>query len=70
MPSGCQTGHSVRFFQKRLQSYVTNYFVSMFCYVCHASAAADIRAMHDPAALLQEAMQLIEQTQESVRRQV
>ena len=36
MPSGCQTGHSVRFFQKRLQSYMTNYFVSMFCYVCHA----------------------------------
>jgi len=26
-------------------------------------------AMHDPTAPLQEAMQLIEQTQESVRRQ-
>jgi hypothetical protein len=34
-----------------------------------AYSAADVRAMHDPAALLQEAMQLIEQTQESIRRQ-
>jgi hypothetical protein len=29
MPSGCQTGHSLLFFQKRLQSYEANYFVSM-----------------------------------------
>ena len=43
MPSGCQTGHSVRFFQKRLQSYVTNYFVSVFCYVCHASILSCFR---------------------------
>ena len=35
-----------------------------------AYSAVDIRAMHAPAALLQEAMQLIEQTQESMRRQV
>jgi pentatricopeptide repeat protein len=33
-----------------------------------AYAPADVRAMHDPAALLQEAMQLIDQTQESMRR--
>ena len=33
-----------------------------------AYSTVDIRAMHDPAALLQEAMQLIEQTQESLRR--
>jgi hypothetical protein len=31
--------------------------------------AAEVRAMHDPAALLQEAIQRIEQTQESMRRQ-
>ena len=34
-----------------------------------AYSAADIRARHDPAALLQEAMQLLTQTQESMRRQ-
>jgi Domain of unknown function DUF29 len=34
-----------------------------------AYSAADIRAMHDPAALLQEVMQLIAQTQESMGRQ-
>ena len=34
-----------------------------------AYTAADVRAMHDPSALLQEAMQLIEQTQEGVPRQ-
>lgn len=34
-----------------------------------AYSPADVRAMHDPAALLQEAMQLIDQTQESMRRQ-
>jgi Domain of unknown function DUF29 len=34
-----------------------------------AYSAADIRAMHDPAALLQEVRQLIAQTQESMGRQ-
>jgi len=34
-----------------------------------AYSAADVRAMHDPTALLQEVMQLIAQTQESMRRQ-
>jgi hypothetical protein len=34
-----------------------------------AYSPADVRAMHDPAALLQEAMQLLDQTQESMRRQ-
>lgn len=33
-----------------------------------AYTAADVRAMHDPTALLREAMQLIEQTQESTQR--
>jgi len=37
MPSGFQNGHSLRFFQKRLQSYEANYFVSAFCYVYHAA---------------------------------
>jgi hypothetical protein len=34
-----------------------------------AYTAADVRAMHDPSALLQEAMQLIEQSQEGTSRQ-
>jgi len=34
-----------------------------------AYTVADIRAMHDPSALLQEAIQLIEQTQEGTSRQ-
>ena len=33
-----------------------------------AYSAGDVRAMHDPVALLQEAMQLIAQTQESTQR--
>jgi len=34
-----------------------------------AYSPADVRAMHEPAALLQEAIQLIDQTQESMRGQ-